>query len=196
MNNLVQRAIRICTQPDDEWRVIEPEPDTPQQVIAAYLLPLAVAGAIAAAIGGILFGLVAFGGGRHLGFTLLGALVSIVATVAGCIIAALAVDALAPTFNGRPDRRQAFKLVVYSATPALLVNLLRIIPFLGLLAIVGAIWSAYVMLRGIPVMMKAPQERALPYALVVIVVYVVASILLGMLAGMLFFAGNLARPIL
>jgi hypothetical protein len=102
--------------------------------------------------------------------------------LAGVYVLALIIDALAPSFGGTRNRVQALKVVAYSATAGWLAGIFAIIPALSLLGILG-FYSLYLIYLGIPVLMKAPPERALGYTVVAIVCAIVLYMIMGAIAG-------------
>ena len=83
------------------------------------------------------------------------ACLSFVLTIAGCFIIGLIINALAPTFGGRQDSTQAFKLSVYAYTPALVAGILAVLPLVGaLFGFAGLVYSLYLTYLGLTPMMK------------------------------------------
>jgi hypothetical protein len=173
---LVDRVRNICVSPGTEWPVIEQE-NTPQaELVTGYLLPLAAIGAIAGVIGSSIIGIPFVGARASFFASLVGACVGIVFTVIGCFVIGLIINALAPTFGGRQDGNQAFKTSVYCYTPVLVAGVARVLPLLGsLIVFVAGLYSLYVLFLGLPVMMKAPRDKAPGYTIVI----VICSIVLG-----------------
>jgi hypothetical protein len=89
---------------------------------------------------------------------------------------ALVIDLLAPTFGGRRHMLSALKLAVFSATPALLAGILALIPSLGMLQLIAAIYGIYVLYLGFPVLMRSAPERSAGYTAAT----VVGGIVVGM----------------
>ncbi|HSL22516.1 MAG TPA: Yip1 family protein [Vicinamibacterales bacterium] len=181
--NLQERARRIITQPKLEWPVIEAEATDVATLYKSYILPLAAIPAIAMFIGLVVFG------GRWIGVTyaLRAALFQYIGQLVGVYVSAFIVAKLAPQFASRDDQVQALKLIAYSSTPVWVAGVLYIIPPLGLLVIVAALYSIYVCYLGVPVLMKTPQDKVIPYlvvsVLVIIVVMFVLSFILGAIGG-------------
>lgn len=177
---IVERAKRILTQPRQEWEVIEAEPATPSSLYMGYVAPLAAIGPVATAIGLSVFGVGA--GAYHYRLPVGMALRVIVAQYLGALVAtfvlALVVDALAPHFGGRKDRTQALKLAAYSSTAAWLAGAFAILPVLGVLGLLG-LYSLFLLWTGLPSLMKAPQEKATPYAVAVVVAAIVIMVVTG-----------------
>jgi len=173
---LVDRVRNICVSPSTEWPVIEQETTRPAELVTGYLLPLAAVGAIAGVIGSSIIGLPFLGARAPLFGSLVGACIGIVFTVIGCFVIGFIINALAPTFGGRQDTNQAFKTSVYCYTPVLVGAVARVLPVLGgLVSIVAGLYSLYVLYLGLPVMMKAPRDKAPGYTVVI----VICAIILG-----------------
>ena len=184
--NLVERVKRILLTPRTEWGVIDAEPATVAELYTGYIMPLAAIGPIAQFIGYSLIGMrIPFAGGTYRtpivsGIT--GAIVGYVLTLVGVYVLALIIDALAPSFDGTRNQIQALKVAAYSATAGWLAGIFAIIPMLGILGILG-LYSLYLLYLGLPVLMKAPKEKALGYTVVVIVAAIVLAVIVSMVMG-------------
>jgi hypothetical protein len=180
---LIDRAKNIIVTPKTEWDVIAAEATPPAQIITGYVLPLAGAAAIASFIGtAFILGLL--GGGLGIMAALSIAIYQVVMAVVSVFVLAFIIDALAPTFSGQKNFNQAVKVVAYSYTAAWVFGLLAIIPLLGwLAALIGALYGLYLLYLGLPRLMKAPQEKAVPYLVVVIVCAIVLWLVIGLLSS-------------
>ena len=58
-------------------------------------------------------------------------------------------------------------------------GLFSLIPTLAMLALLTSLYSIYLIYLGIPVLMKSPPEKALPYTAVLVVCGIVAGIIIG-----------------
>lgn len=184
--NLVDRVKRILVSPKTEWEVIDAEPTTTAELYTRYIMPLAAIGPIAQIIGFSVFGMsVPFAGTYRvpIGSAITQAIVAYVLTLAGTYLLALIIDALAPTFNGQRSQIQALKLAAYSLTASWLAGIFLLLPALSILSIVG-LYSLYLLYLGLPVLMKAPREKALSYTVVVIIAGFVLMLAIGAIAGM------------
>jgi hypothetical protein len=182
---LVDRVKNILLMPKTEWPVIDAEPTTVGDLYRGYIIPLAAIGPIAQAIGWTVFGMrVPFLGTYRmpLGTVITQAVLQFVLTLVGVYVLALIVDALAPTFNGTPNRIQALKVVAYSYTAAWVAGIFGIVPALSILGILG-LYSLYLLYLGLPVLMKSPPEKALGYTVVVILASIVLFMLIAYIAS-------------
>ena len=183
--NLVDRVKRILMSPRTEWQVIDAEPATPAQLYTGYIVPLAAIGPIAQLIGYSVFGIsVPFMGTYRvpIGSAITSALVTYVLSLAAIYVLALIIDGLAPTFNGQRSQIQALKVAAYSSTASWVAGIFSLIPGLRLLTILG-LYSLYLLYLGLPIVMKAPREKAMAYTAVVILAAIVLFMVIGVIAG-------------
>jgi hypothetical protein len=193
--SLVDRVKRILTDPKAEWPVIEREQTTVEKLFREYIALLAAIPVLATMIGSVVIGVtVPFVGTIRTPIVqaVVTAVFSYVFALVGVYIAAFVVDKLAPTFDSKPDFTQALKLVAYAYTPVWIAGVLNIIPVLGILVLLAALYSVFLFYLGLPVMMKTPEPKVIVYMIVAAVVmlvvgFVMAAISLAM-AGMFAFA--------
>ena len=175
--NIVERAKNMILTPKTEWDKVATETVATQELFLMYALPLAAAAAIASFIGTALFvGMMGGLFGAHIGMmgAFIGAIIRIVMTMVSLFVLAFIVDALAPTFGAQKSMPQALKLTVFANTPAWVFGLAAIIPFLGwLAALLGALYCIYVFYLGLPKLMKNPEEKTVPYMVVIILAAIV-----------------------
>jgi hypothetical protein len=183
--NLVDRVKRILLSPGTEWQVIEAEPTTPAQLYTGYIVPLAAIGPIAQLIGYSVFGITVPLVGTYrvpIGSAISSALVTYVLSLAATYVLALIIDGLAPTFNGQRSQIGALKVAAYSSTASWVAGIFYLIPGLRLLTIL-ALYSLYLLYLGLPIVMKAPREKAVAYTAVVILAAIVLFMVIAMIGG-------------
>jgi hypothetical protein len=113
------------------------------------------------------------------------AIASYVGALIAVYVLALIIDALAPTFGGHKGQIPALKVAAYSATAAWVSGIFSLLPVLGILALAGALYSLYLLYVGLPVVMKAPQDRAVGYTAVTIVAAIIVFVVIGTVVGQL-----------
>jgi hypothetical protein len=195
-NSLVVHAREILVHPQQEWQVIDGEQATVGGLYKTYIAPLAAIGPVAALIGMTVFGVSVPFVGRWrapLGSALAGGIVRYALALAGVFVLALVIDALAPTFSGRRDRIQALKLAAYASTAAWLAGIFALVPALAVLGVLG-LYSLYLLYLGVPVLMKAPKEKALAYTAVVMICAFVLFVVIGWVGGALVGWSGMAGP--
>ncbi|HEX2723216.1 MAG TPA: Yip1 family protein [Gemmatimonadaceae bacterium] len=180
--NLVSRVKGILTNPRQEWAVIDAEPLNVGEVLVGYVLPLAAIGPIASIIGWSTFG---FGGlfRASIGSLIAMACVTFVLTIVGVFVTSWVINALAPTFGATQSMPQAMKVAIYSSTAAWVAGIFNIFPALAILALIGALYSLYLFFVGLPMLMKAPSDKATTYTVVVIIAVMVIYFIVGSIAG-------------
>jgi hypothetical protein len=181
------RVRNILLTPNTEWPVIAEEPADTGGVVTGYVVPLAAIGAIAGFIGGSLVGMSLPLLGRYrvpIMAGLTGAVFSFCFAIIGVFILAFIINALAPTFGAQKDSNKAFKVAVYSYTPAWIAGVLQIVPGLAVLAVLAALYGLYLLYLGLPALMKCPQEKAIGYTAVVVVCAIVLSIVVTSIGGL------------
>ena len=176
----------MVLSPAVEWRTIEAESGDAGYLFANYVAFLAAIPPVCEFLRRGLFG---WGGTNlrhvHWGFfsSLFGAVVHYLVAFVVVYAMAVIIDGLAPTFSGRKNPENAMKLSVYSMTPAWLAGVFALIPGLGFLRLLALLYTIYVFWLGLPILMKAPQDRLGPYALAVILSGVVLSFVVSAIVG-------------
>ena len=185
--NLVERARAICLSPAATWPVIEQESTDYQQLFVPYMVILAAIPAVATFIGMSIIGIGGFGMSFRVPFVNgLGMMISqYIMTLVMVFAWGWLISALAPTFGGQPNVLQGVKLSVYASTPSMLAGVFGIIPTLGVLSILGGLYALYLVYLGLPVLMKNPSEKTLPYMAVTAVIGIIGSILIGVVGSVL-----------
>ena len=175
---LVKRIGAILLAPETEWSIIAGEQAS--ALLLPYIAVLSLVPALARAIGASFVGSYA-----PLLPSLAGALIIYLSGFVIVHVLAFLVDALAPRFAGRKDFSRALALTVYAATPVWLAGIFLIVPGLSFLAIFG-LYALYLVRSGVPVLMRAPPDRALAYTVAIAVGALVAIVIVGAIAAPFF----------
>jgi Yip1 domain len=181
--NVVERAKAILLQPTATWPVIDAEPATVQSIYKDWLILMAAIPAVCGFIGMSLVG-VGFGFRLPVVAGLVTAILGYVLSLVGAYVMALIVDALAPSFGGTKNPVGALKVIAYGATAVYVAGVLKLVPMLGVLGIIAACYSIYLMYLGLPVVMKCPQDKAPGYTAVVVILYIVVTMVVGTISTM------------
>ena len=179
-SNLIERCKNILLKPKDEWERIDTEPATVGGLMTGWVVPLAAIGPVAGLIGGLVFGYGGFGITIRPSITtaVTGAVVGFALALLCAWLFSKIIDALAPTFGGQKNPVQAMKVAAYSGTAAYLAGIFQIIPALGILGILG-LYSFYLLYLGLPRLMKAPEDKAVGYTVVTVIVAIVLFAVVG-----------------
>lgn len=187
-NILFTRVKNLLMTPKTEWPVIAAEPATISSIYTKFIVVMAAVPAVIGFVKGSIIGYsIPFVGTTmrlpmSMGIT--GMVVQYAAGLLGAFLFALIVDALAPTFGGQKNRVQALKAAAYTATPVYVASILQILPVLGAVAILaGLVYAIYQLYIALQATMKAPQDKAVGYTAVSILVAIVAAVLLNMVLG-------------
>jgi hypothetical protein len=196
-NSLVQRALNLLLHPVETWDAIEAEPDSIERLFRHWVLPLAAIPPIARMLGQISFGSFEIFGIRfyHPNFfwAFGDAVASYALTLVSVYLLALVVDHFAPQFGGERSRTQAFKLIAYSGTAAWVAGAFRILPEAGgVFAILGVLYSLYLLSLGLPKLMRSAPVFTLNYFALTLVAAVVMAIVIGSVSS---HAGDFGGPI-
>ena len=179
---LLQRVLDILMRPRETWLKINAEDGNPGRIYLGYLVFLAAIPAVAGFIGYSLVGVGAFGISVRVPVVqgLVSMVVGYVLSLAMVYVLALIANMLAPRFQAQQDMGSAFKLVAYASTAGMLGGVFSILPSLAMLGLLAALYSVYLIYSGIPVLMKAPQEKAVGYTAALVVCGILAGIVVGL----------------
>ena len=187
VRSLGDRVKNILLHPNLEWMRIDGEPASVSSLFRGYAAILAAISPVCHLVGSLVFGYGAFGIVYRppVISAVVGAIVSYALGLASIFVLGLIIDALAPNFGGMRNKVQAMKVAVYASTASWVAGVFALFPPLMLLAILGGLYSLYLLYAGLPRLMKTSQDKALPYTAVVIVIAVVLFIVVGAVVGSL-----------
>ena len=165
-SNLISRVMGLITNPAAEWQKIDGESTTLGKLVTTYTLILSAILPIFFILGALLAG-----GGSGIGSILVIAAIYYALQVGVTIALAFVIDALAGTFGGTKNSTQAAKLAVYGSTPLHIAGVIGILAMqflIGGLAwlwiVLGVGWGGFLLFLGIPILMRAPADKAPAYA--------------------------------
>ena len=190
---LQARVLAILKSPKTEWPAIAREQTTVRELYLEYILVLAAISSIAGFIKMSLIGIeMPMLGTYRMGIAagIGNMLFSYALTLAAVYLVGMVVNMLAPSFAGAKDDIGALKVVAYSYTASWVAGVFQIVPGIGmLLALVGSIYSIYLLYLGLPVLMKCPREKAIGYTAVTIVLsmiltFIISFVTSGITGGM------------
>jgi hypothetical protein len=182
---LVERTRNILLEPRKEWPVIAEEALTLQDIYTKYAMILAAIPAVASFIGWSIVGIGVFGHTYRvpLGLGLAHLLLGYLLALGSVYVLALVIDSFAPKFEGQAHFLQALKVAAFASTPSWLAGVFYVVPALGIFALLG-LYSLYLLFIGLPLLMKVPQDKALPYTVVVMVAVIVVVVVIRAVAAL------------
>ena len=180
------RVLGMLLKPGDTWRMVDGEEGSIGGVYLGYLVFLAAIPAVAGFIGYSLVGVGAFGISVRVPIVqgLVGMVVGYAMSLAMVLVMALVANALAPRFGGQAQLLKAFQLIAYGTTAGWLGGVFSVLPSLAMLGVLAALYSVYLIYRGVPVLMRVPQARAVGYTAALIACGVVAAVVVGLVTSL------------
>ncbi|WP_454907675.1 Yip1 family protein [Variovorax gossypii] len=185
--NLVERVQSILLKPKATWPVIDAEPADPASLYRNYVMILALIPAVASFIGLSLIGIGAFGISFRVPIVsgLAHMVVGYVLSLVMVFVLALIIDAMAPTFEGTRSQIGALKLSAYASTAAFVGGVFSLLPSLSIIGALAALYGIYLLYTGLPVLMRCPPDKAVPYTAVVVVCAIVGGGIIGWVLALL-----------
>ena len=174
------RAYGLLREPKKEWEQIKAEETTVPNLLIGYVAPLAAIPPVCGLIGSLIFESIRVG---PISEAMVGVFVTWVVTIALVFLIGVLINTLADQFDADRNDIGAQKVAAYSITPALLSGLFSLWPPLWWISLFALAAMVFIMYRGLPVLMKAPEDRALSYAATVTVAAAVAVIVMFALAS-------------
>ena len=185
--SLISRVQNILIRPKEEWGVIDAEPATVGSIYTSYVLILAAIGPICTLIGQQVIGINVLGISYKpsIAYSIGTVVIGYVMALVVVYVAALIIDALAPTFGGTKDMVKALKVAAYSSTAAWVAGVFNIIPMLGILVLIASLYGLYLLYLGLPRLMRVAQDKAVGYTVVVVVVQIILYFVVALVVGAL-----------
>jgi hypothetical protein len=182
MKALVARVKGLLLSPRTEWDAIAAEETPPRRLVLGYVVPLVAIPTIATVIGLAVVGAQIGGETVRAPFVavVLSAVVFFALAVAAVFAFAFVIDWLAPRFKAPRNYTQALKVAAYSMTAAGVAGVLTVAPALGVLALLGAAYSLYLLFIGTPKVMHAPPESSVNYSIVTTFAAVILALGVGL----------------
>jgi hypothetical protein len=190
---ILSRAYGLLRDPKAEWEQIRREDTNIPSILLGYVAPLALIPPLCGVIGSFVFGArIAEETVRPpIDAALIGAAVSFIASVVLVFFLGLLINAVADNFDADRDDVAAQKVAAYAMTPAFLSGLFSLWPPLWWLSLVAIAAAIFLLYRGLPILMKTPEDRAMGYTATVAISGLVAFIILFSLTGCVTGVGRL-----
>jgi len=184
---IVERVKGLILDPKIEWRAIDAEEHTIQDLYTRYVMILAAIPAVASFIGLCIVGSGPFGAthrmalGPGVAYMVLGYLLSL----GWVYLLALVIQAFSPRFEGHGEFIDAFKVAAFMPTPAWIAGVFSLIPSLSIIGFLVGLYSLYLLYVGLPILTEPPQEKEIPFFAVVILTVIVLTVAFYVLAALL-----------
>lgn len=184
---IVERVKGLVLDPKVEWRAIDAEEHTVQDLFTRYVMPLAAIPAVASFIGYCIVGSGPFGATVRmpLGAGVSYAVLSYVLNLAFVFVLAQVIHAFSPKFEGHGEFIDALKVASYTPTPVWVAGIFSLVPSLSIIGFLISLYSLYLLYVGLPVLTEPPEDKALPYFCVVVLTVIVLSVAFYVIAQLI-----------
>jgi hypothetical protein len=182
-----RRAAALVLTPRRAWAAVEAEASSVRGVFFGYVAILGAINPVCFALGRVVFGETALGVAYRppLAAAAIEALAGYVLSLGSVFALGGLIAAYAGPFGGSKDRGAAFKVAAYATTPAWLASVLHLYPPAGVIALVGQVYSLYLLHLGIGTLIRPTARRTLGYTALAAVSYVVLMMLVISLTKLL-----------
>ena len=176
---ILSRAYGLLREPKKEWEQIKAEDTTVQNILIGYVAPLSAIPIVCDLIGQMLIN----GDVLDFGQAVIRAIITWIVSIAIVFFLGIALNVAAESFEAEKNDLAAQKIAAYSYTPSFLAGVFLLWPPLGWVPLIALGAGVYLMYRGLPVLMKAPQETATGYTAAVTIAAMIGTIVLLAIAG-------------
>lgn len=181
------RVRGMLMHPQAEWERIAGEEPAP--LLGSYVAPLALVGAVISFAASVLYS--GFDINAALAWRGIEAVLDVVFTVLGVVVAAWLINLLARRFGAEGDAQRARQLAAYSATPVLVAAMGALAPPIALMVtIAGAVYALILLAMGVGRLMPMPDSEnnvprfTLSFAVAAIGLAALASVFIAPLINM------------
>lgn len=184
--NLAHRVKNLFVRPAAEWQAVATETQTISGLFTGYVMILAAIPALAGFVGLSMVGIGVLGATYRMppGLGVVHAVLSYLLSLGFVYGLALVVDSLANAFGGRKNFLQALKLAAFVPTPYWIASALTVIPSLWIVTLLVSLYSLYLLYLGLPVLMQAPEDKAVPYLVVVLMATLVMAVAIAVVTSL------------
>ncbi|MBI3439580.1 MAG: DUF1282 family protein [Proteobacteria bacterium] len=177
---ILSRCYGLFRDPKGEWKQIRDEETTIPNILIGYVAPLAAIPSVCDLIGSSLF--------NHMlqvepGQAIIRAVIYWIINIALVGFLGILISIIANNFDAERNDLASQKIAAYSMTPAFLSGFFLLLPWLWWVSLFALAAMVFLMYRGLPILMKAPEDRALGYAATVTIAAMVAAIVLFALSS-------------
>lgn len=191
INGLIQRAIRIISNPKQEWLVIGNERPNVGNLIFGYTLVLTLIPAISTFLAYGFIGVDQMGiSFRNIPAGVIQAFTQLISSFIGVYLFAWIVDLLAGSFGSEKNFGRSLQLAVYSTTAQWIAGIFLLFDGTRWLSYVASLYAIYLVITGLPVVKRTPPNLVAGYVVVILIcvllISVVISFIILSIFGLLF----------
>jgi len=146
--------------------------------VVGYVAILAVIPFIATLIGDLWYY-----AGFFAGFAVAEAIGIYILDIIAVFIIGFIIWKLGPSFSTTTTLEKSLLLSAFGYTPLFLISIFYIIPFIGIITIVGLLYGLYILYIGLPIMLSTPKDKTLVYFIVIVVVAIIVYAIFASIIG-------------
>lgn len=180
LNKLISRTKGMIINPVKEWDNIIAENNDKNTIIKEFALPLIILVAIATLIGGLssprLFA-------PSVSYSVANAIISLIVSLGAIYIASYVINELSVSFGAEKNLENAFKLVIYSSTPAYLASIVANLHWTLGFVNIFALYSIYLFWLGASQVIKISEEKKIGYVIVSFLILLISYLVLALVLG-------------
>ncbi len=177
---ILSRAWGLLREPKKEWEQIRAEETTIPNILIGYVAPLAVLPPLCDLIGQSIFNQALQ---VNFGEALIRGAVTWIVSIGLVFFLGILINAVAETFEAEKNDLAAQKIAAYSLTPAFLSGVFSLLPWLWWFSLFALAAMVFLIYRGLPILMRAPQETTRAYTATVTIATMVGGIVLFSIAA-------------
>ena len=185
--NIVERVKGFATEPKVEWRAIDAEQVSVQDLFTKYVMVLAAIPPVANFIGLCIVGSGPFGSTVRMPLAagVAYAALMYLLSLGWVYVLAMVIQAFSPKFEGHGDFMDALKVAAFTPTPAWVAGVFGIIPALSIVGNLVSLYSFYLLYVGLPTLTEPPQEKEVPFFCVVVLTTIVLTVAFYVIAALM-----------
>ena len=185
--NLIERVKALATEPKVEWRAIDAEQVTMQDLFTKYVMILAAIPPVANFIGLCIVGSGPFGATVRMPLAagVAYAVLMYLLSLGWVYVLAMVIQMFSPKFEGHGEFIDALKVAAFTPTPAWIAGVFGIIPALSIIGNLVSLYSLYLLYLGLPTLTEPPQEKEVPFFCVVVLTMIVLTVAFYVIAALM-----------
>jgi len=185
--NIIERVKAFAVDPKVEWRAIDAEQITIQDLFTKYVMILAAIPPVANFIGLCIVGSGPFGATVRMPLAagVAYAALMYLLSLGWVYVLAMVIQMFSPKFEGHGEFIDALKVAAFTPTPAWIAGVFGIIPALSIVGNLVSLYSLYLLYLGLPTLTEPPQEKEVPFFCVVVLTMIVLTVAFYVIAALM-----------
>jgi len=185
--NIIERVKAFATDPKVEWRAIDAEQITMQDLFTKYVMILAAIPPVANFVGLCIVGSGPFGATVRMPLAagVAYAVLMYLLSLGWVYVLAMVIQMFSPKFEGHGEFIDALKVAAFTPTPAWIAGVFSIIPALSIIGNLVSLYSLYLLYLGLPTLTEPPLEKEVPFFCVVVLTMIVLTVAFYVIAALM-----------